>query len=387
MRRTLPRTFTAAALALLVAATSVAPEAHAIRIKDAGPFDGVRKNQLIGYGLVVGLDGTGDTDRASFTPQSLEAMLSRLGVRIDKKKLSLRNIAAVTVTADLPAFVKPGTTIDVQVSSIGDARSLVGGTLLMTPLIGGNGETYAVAQGPLSVGSETERNDYTRLFRGRLNAGRIPAGGLVEREVPVLLGQNGVLQFTLGRPDFRSAANVADAINRNLPRLLPDLAAAPPAAGPVVAVGGVAAPVAPGAAPPIFARPVDPGRVEITIPPGWMDRVAGFIAVLEGIDAQTDAIARVVVSGSTGAVVLGGDVRLSRVAIAYEGISVAIRDPEEAAARRRPTDTLKVVDGGATLAEVVRGLNSLGVGARELIDILTSLSAAGALHAQLEVVP
>lgn len=369
---------------LLLALLPLAPPAQAARLKDLGRFDGARKNQLIGYGLVVGLDGTGDSERASFTPQALEAMLSRLGVRVDKRQLSLRNVAAVTVTADLPAFARPGTQIDVTIGSIGDARSLVGGTLLMTPLVGANGQTYAVAQGPISVGSESERKDIGRFYRGGLNAGRITRGALVEREVPVTLGDKGVLEFTLQRPDFRTAATIADTLNRVLPGLMPDLAAAatPPA---TVAAGGATTPVTPPAGPPIIARPVDAGTVVLTIPPGWMDRVANFISIVEGVEVTPDAVARVVVSGSTGAVVLGGDVRLSQIAIAYEGYSIEIRDPQEA--ERRPTDTLKLVNEGTTLAEVVRGLNALGVTPRQLIDILESLSRAGALHAELEVVP
>lgn len=375
----------AGALALALAMTLVVVDsARAVRIKDLGRFDGARKNQLIGYGLVVGLDGSGDTERASFTPQALEAMLSRLGVRIDKRQLSLRNVAAVTVTADLPAFARPGTQIDVVVSSIGDARSLVGGTLLMTPLLGANGQTYAVAQGPVAVGSESERKDVARYYRGGLNTGRITRGALVESEVPVVLGDKGVLEFTLQRPDFRTAATIADTLNRALPALMPDIAAAatPPA---TVTAGGAPTPVTAPAAPPVIARPVDAGTVSLAIPPGWMDRVANFISIVEGVDVTPDAVARVVVSGSTGAVVLGGEVRVSRIAIAYEGLSLEVREPPADA--RRPTDTLKLVEDGTTLAEVVRGLNTLGVTARQLIDILESLSRAGALHAELEVVP
>lgn len=371
-------------LGLALGFAAFAPTAEAARLKDLGRFDGARKNQLIGYGLVVGLDGTGDSERASFTPQALEAMLSRLGVRVDKRQLSLRNVAAVTVTADLPAFARPGTQIDVTLGSIGDARSLVGGTLLMTPLVGANGQTYAVAQGPISVGSESERKEVGRYYRGGLNAGRITRGALVEREVPVTLGDKGVLEFTLQRPDFRTAATIADTLNRVLPGLMPDLAAAatPPA---TVAAGGAATPVTATAGPPIIARPVDAGTVALTIPPGWMDRVANFISIVEGVEVTPDTVARVVVSGSTGAVVLGGDVRLSQIAIAYEGYSLEVRDPQEA--NRRPTDTLKLVNEGTTLADVVRGLNALGVTPRQLIDILESLSRAGALHAELEVVP
>lgn len=350
--------------------------AQAVRVKDLGHFDGVRKNQLIGYGLVVGLDGTGDTEQAGFSAQSLEAMLSRLGVRVEKHQLLLRNVAAVTVTAELPAFARPGITIDVHVSSIGNARSLVGGTLLMSPLRGANGETYALAQGPVMVGSELERAEGRRGPRGRLNVGRVPGGALVEREVKVVLGDKGVLRFVLARPDFKSAANLADAVNRVL-------AGAPTAAraGTPPAPGGPGVP----AAPAVSARPIDSGNVEIAVPANWTDRIAGFIATVEGIEVAPDSLARVVISGTTGAVVLGGEVRLSRVAIAYDGVSLEILD--DTAPPRAPTDTLKVIDPGATLADVVRGLNKLGVSARGLVDILQALAAAGALHAELEVIP
>ncbi len=346
-----------AALAIIGAALLLSSGvANAVRVKDLGHFDGVRKNQLVGYGLVVGLDGTGDTEQASFAGQSVEAMLSRLGVRVDKRQMMLRNVAAVTVTADLPPFARPGTTIDVQVSSIGDARSLVGGMLLMSPLRGANGETYALAQGPVLVGSALDEVD-GRRYRGRLNVGRVSGGALVEREVKVALGAGGVLRFVLTKPDFKTASNLAEAVSRAL-------GAAPNVAG--------------------AARPVDGGAIDITVPPDWVDRIAAFIATLEGIEVAPDALARVVVSATTGAVVLGGEVRLSQVAIAYDGVSLEIgADPP----RAPPTNTLQLIDQGATLADVVRGLNRLGVSARGLVDILQALAAAGALRAELEVIP
>lgn len=371
------------ALALLRAAVTAAAlmalgaPALAVRVKDLGHFDGVRKNQLIGYGLVVGLDGTGDTEQAGFSAQSLEAMLSRLGVRVEKQQLLLRNVAAVTITAELPSFAKPGTTIDVQVSSIGNARSLVGGTLLMSPLKGANGETYALAQGPVMVGSEKEHGERFYGPREGLNVGRIIGGGMVERDVAVVLGDKGLLRFMLSKPDFKTAANLAAGINGVIGRL--------------TSAGTAVAPVVPPTPPTVVApagdaaKALDAGTVEITVPAGWTDRIPALIAELEAVDVKPDALAKVVVSGSTGAVVLGGEVRLSQVAIAYDGVSLEIRNFDQP--QTPPTDTLKVVDEGATLADVVRGLNRLGVTARGLVDILQALAASGALHADLEVMP
>lgn len=354
---------TALGVALILIADSSAEAA--VRIKDLGHFDGVRPNQLIGYGLVVGLDGTGDSDRASFTPQSLEAMLARLGVRVDKRQLMLRNVAAVSVTAELPAFARPGVVVDANVSSIGDARSIAGGTLLMTPLVGGNGETYAVAQGPLQVGSAS-REGQSRGSGAGLNAGRVQSGAIVEREIPVTLGKGGALRFSIRRPDFGTARSLAEVINRLLPPLL-----------------GGAAPAAE------LASQVDAGTVQITVPAGWETRLGALIALVEGLEAEPDSVARVIVSRATGSVVLGGQVRLSRAAIAYEGIAVDIAEAAPAAPVRPGQEPVafKIVDDGATLADVVRGLNALGVKARGLIDILQALSAAGALHAQIEVRP
>lgn len=372
--------------ATLVASFPLAGAADAaVRVKELGHFDGVRPNQLIGYGLVVGLDGTGDSERASFTPQSLEAMLSRLGVRIERRQLLLRNVAAVTVTAELPAFAKPGTTIDIVVSSIGDARSLAGGTLLMTPLVGANGSTYATAQGPLQVGSAESSQDLWR--HGRQNTGRVPGGGLVEREVAVTLGEGGKLRFLLSRPDFRTAANLADAANKALPTLL---GAAPGGPALVIAPGTPPAVAPPGGAgPQVLARSIDGGTVEIAVPTGWETRVPELIAKLETVDVETDSIARVVVSATTGTVILGGNVRVSRSAVAYAGVQVDVygAPPPEPAANAPTPPALKVVDDGATLADVVRGLNALGVKPRALIDILEAMAASGALHATLEVQP
>lgn len=413
-------------LAVLGAGSATAAEVP-VRLKDLGYFDGVRPNQLIGYGLVVGLDGTGDTERTTFTPQSLEAMLSRLGVRVDRQQLVLRNVAAVTVTAELPAFSRPGARLDVQVSSIGDARSLNNGTLLMTPLIGADNQTYAVAQGRLLVGSEANRDDVFRSFRFRVNVGRIPGGGLVEREVPVVLADGERLTYLLRRPDFKTASNIAVAINALQPGQTPP---PPPAPAPRPRRGEPPPPPPP---PPPQLAPIafvrDAGVIDIKLPGTWKERVAEAIAHIEGLEVQTDDIARVVVSASTGTVVMGGEVRLSQVAIAWRGVSLRIGDgifgdptrgagapsaggaagapadqpvaggppgavattPPLAAPSRAepvpPADALTLVEGGTTLADVVRGLNTLGVSGRELIDILETLAASGGLHARLEIIP
>jgi flagellar P-ring protein precursor FlgI len=422
LRRLIP--FLAVALVALGPQAAMGAEVP-VRLKDVGYFDGVRPNQLIGYGLVVGLDGTGDTERTTFTPQSLEAMLSRLGVRVDRQQLVLRNVAAVTVTAELPAFARPGARLDVQVSSIGDARSLNNGTLLMTPLIGADNQTYAVAQGRLLVGREADRDDVFRSFRFRVNVGRIPGGGLVEREVPVTLADNGRLTYLLRRPDFKTASNVAAAINALQPGQTP-----PPPPAPVVAPRRGAPPPPPPPPPPQPLPPIatvrDAGVVEIVLAADWKDRVSQAIAHIEGLEVLTDDLARVVVSASTGTVVMGGEVRLSQVAIAWGPLSLRIGDgifgnptrgmaaptpgaaaaPADAAATPvagagaapaaatpRPVDpppipdALRLVDGGTTLADVVKGLNTLGVTGRELVDILETLAASGGLHARLEIIP
>lgn len=398
-----------AALPLFVA---LAGDAHAVRIKDIGYFEGVRPNQLIGYGLVVGLDGTGDSERSTFTPQTLETLLSRVGIRVDAAQLTLRNVAAVMVTASLPAFAKPGSTIDVTVSSIGDARSLVGGTLLMAPLSGADGQVYAVSQGQLKVGSDAVPSFSARQSssRRKLNVGRVPDGGMVERAVPVTLGADGVLRYLLSRPDFQTAMSVSDAVNGLTSTLSAAAPAVPGAPASVTGPGaGGGAAVAERA-----ARVVDSSTVEITVPEVYEEDISAFIARLEVLDVRPDAVARVVVNGRTGAVVLGGNVRLSRAAIAYEGLTLELAgqplppvEPADAAAAGAPAPApgapasvttvappstreivpsgLQIVDESTTLAELVSGLNALGVTAQELIDILEALSAAGALHAELEV--
>jgi flagellar P-ring protein precursor FlgI len=352
-----------------------------VRLKDIAYIDGVRANQLIGYGLVVGLDGTGDTQRVVFTTQSVAAMLLRAGVRVDPRRLILRNVAAVMVTANLPAFANSGARIDVSVSSIGNARSIAGGTLLLTPLNGADGETYALAQGPIQIGSESSGSRRTMGTGKHFNSGRVPKGGMVERGVPIRLADNKRLIYRLQQADFTTARRMAAVLNQ--------------AAGNL----GVA---------PNFASIRDSSTVVLDVT-GQANNLANFIAQVEALEVIPDTVAKVILNGSTGTVVMGENVRVSTVAVAHGGIDLRIRarqavpnpsqefdadgnpipaNPAALAsqeAHRRAADKLTVVNEGATLNDVVESLNALGVKPRELVAILQAISAAGALHARLEV--
>jgi flagellar P-ring protein precursor FlgI len=366
----------ASALAALMLIAAALP-AQAARIKDIGRAAGVRGNQLVGYGLVVGLDRTGDTQRSAFTLQSLAAMLSRLGVRIDPKELVLRDVAAVMITATLPALVKPGTPIDVTVSAIGDARSLVGGTLVLTPLLAINGQTYAMAQGPLQVGGfGAVGRSGSRLTQNHLNVGRIPGGALVERAVPVELAAGGVLRIQLDRPDFATAKAITTAV---------EAASA--------ALGGAAG----------MAKTIDAGVVEITVPAARQEAIADFIAEVEVLTVTPDFPAKVVINGRTGTVVMGEDVQIGAVAVSHGPLTIEVREapvvsqpaplaggqtavaPRSAVSAATGKPKLELVAPGTTLQAVVRSLNALGASPRDLVEILQAMHTAGAIHAELVV--
>jgi flagellar P-ring protein precursor FlgI len=351
--------------------------ANAVRIKDVARVDGVRANQLIGYGLIVGLDRTGDSQRSVFTLQSMSAMLSRVGIRMDPKQLILRNIAAVMVTAKLPPFAQPGTPIDILASSIGDARSLVGGTLLMTALNGVDGKTYAMAQGPLQVGGySVQGKTGSSLKSNHLNVGRIPGGATVERSVKVKLGDGESITVVLDKPDFGTSRQVTSAIN----------AAA-------AALGGVAN----------MAKSLNSARIEITVPLTARDNPTDFIAQMEILEVTPDAIARVIINGRTGTMVMGDKVRISPVAISHGSLKLEVKEtptvvqPQPLAggdtAIEQQTDLtvtekggpIQIVPEGATLADVVGALNALGATPRDLVQIIQAIQSAGALHAELEV--
>lgn len=364
--------------AVAALALAVAGDAHAARIKDIAHVDGVRPNQLVGYGLVVGLDGTGDTKRATMTTQSLAAMLSRMGVRIDPEQLHLRNVAAVMVTATLPSMAQPGSSLDVIVSSIGNARSLFGGTLLITPLKGLDGRTYAVAQGPLQVGGfGAEGLSGSRFQKNHLNVGRIASGALVEQTVQVSIGDGEYLMIQLDAPDFATAEAVAKAIN---------------GAGGTLGGGGT------------MAQAMSAAEIRISVPAAKRAAIASFIAQVEVIEVQPDAVARVVLNSRTGTVVMGENVRISTVAVAHGGLTIevsetpqvsqptgpfttgtTVRTTQSAITATEAKDSLKLVQAGATLGDVVKALNTLGATPRDLIDILQAIKAAGALHGELEV--
>ena len=350
----------------------VPPAGAQVRIKDIADVEGVRDNQLVGYGLMVGLNGTGDRLRSSpFTRQSLIGVLERLGVntRDQERQLDTRNVAAVMVTANLPAFARPGSRIDIAVSTLGDATNITGGTLLVTPLVGADGEVYAVAQGAVATGAISARGQAASVTRGVPTAGRIANGAVVEREVAFQFAQGSLLRLALRNPDLTTARRIAAAINRM-------------ARGEVATVS-------------------DPRTVNLMI--GGRDPIA-FLTELEQLRVQPDQIARVVIEEASGTIVMGANVRVSTVAIAQGNLTIRITEtpqvsqPNPLAGGQTtvvPRTNIEVDDqaerrlgilrGGVTLEELVRGLNSLGVGPRDLITILQAIKAAGALQAELEV--
>jgi flagellar P-ring protein precursor FlgI len=364
----------AAAAGFLLLSLAAAARSEATRLKDLADLTGVRNNQLIGYGLVVGLDGTGDGVKSTFTRQSLTSMLRRVGVTVDADALKVENIAAVVVTATLPPFARQGSRVDVTVASIGDSESLRGGVLVMTPLKGVDGEVYAVAQGPVSVGGFSfGGRGGGGVQKNHPTTGRIANGGLVEREVPVDFASLDRFRYALHEPDFTTAERTAIAINEHF---------------------GIE-----------VAHPKDAGTIEVEIPAEYRKRPVFFAASLESVDVHEDRVARVVLNERTGTVIMGDDVRLSTVAISHGGLSITVTETPvvsqpNALSRggRTVVETqsqvevtqeerrLVMVQEGVSLAEVVRALNALGVGPGDLIAILQAAKAAGALHADLELI-
>jgi flagellar P-ring protein FlgI len=361
-------------LALVAALLWLAPAVGAAqsRIKDIAEFEGVRDNMLIGYGLVVGLNGTGDSLRnAPFTRQSLEAMLERLGVNTRNSNLNTKNVAAVMVTASLPAFSRQGTRIDVAVSALGDADSLLGGTLLVTPLLGADGEVYAVAQGPAAIGGFSAKGDAASVTKGVPTSARIPNGAIVEREVGFELANLEVARLSLRNPDLTTARRVAAAVNRF--------------------AGGLA------------ARSIDPATVLVQ-PPAGRDMV-DFLTDIEQLPIEPDQIARVVINEQSGVIVMGAGVRVDEVAIAQGNLTIRVTETPQVSQPNAFANTgetvvvprtevqvdeasekkLVVLRRGVSLQDLVDGLNALGVGPRDLISILQNIKAAGALQAEILV--
>jgi len=358
-------------LSALALAAGAAPSLASSRIKDIVQFEGVRGNQLVGYGLVVGLAGTGDSLRnAPMTQQSMIDMLERLGVNTRGATMDTKDIAAVMVTANLPAFAAAGSTVDVKVSAMADAKSLQGGTLLVTPLLGGDGEAYAVAQGSIETGSIAASGaSGSSIIKGVATAGRIAAGGNVEREVGFSLAKMSELRMTLHNPDFTTARRIADVINANYP-------------GTAIAE--------------------NPTIVSIR-PPAGRD-MASFVTAVENLEVEPDTPAKVVIDEVTGVVVMGEKVRLSTVAIAQGNLTISVEEKpsvsqptpfSQGVTTVVPQSTVKVdeqkgkkliiVKESASLASLVAGLNALGVTPRDMISILQAIKADGALQADIEV--
>jgi flagellar P-ring protein precursor FlgI len=358
---------------MIAAALAAAPPAFArSRIKDIVEFEGVRDNMLVGYGIVVGLNGSGDALRnAPMTKQSLEAMLERLGVNTRDANLNTKNVAAVMVTARLPAFAAAGSQVDVTVSALGDAKSLLGGTLLVTPLLGADGQAYAVAQGTVQTGSISAGGaSGSSVSKGVPTAGRIASGAIVEREIGFQLASMDQLRLTLRNPDFTTARRIAEVINTRYPGC---------------------------------ARADNPTIVTIR-PPGAQDMVS-FVSQVENLDVEPDAPAKVVIDEVAGVIVMGENVRVSTVAIQQGNLTITVQENPAVSqpapfARTGQTTTVPqstvsveeekgrqflTVRSGASLATLVAGLNALGVTPRDMISILQTIKAAGALQADIEV--
>jgi flagellar P-ring protein FlgI len=362
--------------AILAAAVLIAPlaaEAATARIKDIVNIEGVRDNQLVGYGLVVGLNGTGDSlNNSPFTKQSLQAMLERLGVNTRGENMRTGNVAAVMVTANLPAFSTQGSRLDVNVASLGDASSLQGGTLLVTPLLGADGEVYAIAQGDVTINGFKATGDAATIISGVPTTGRIAAGGLIEREIGFTLGAQRSLRLALKNPDFTTSRRIALSIN--------DFIGVP------------------------CAVPEDSATVRISLPQNFNGNIVDLITDVEQLVVDTDQPAKIIIDENSGIIVMGKDVRVSTVAVAQSNLTVSIAETPVAsqpAALSNGGNTkvlprtdlnvnevnsdLAVVKDSVSIQQLVDGLNALGISPRDLIAILQAIKASGALQADIEV--
>jgi len=350
-------------------------EVHAVRIKDIADLKGVRQNQLVGYGLVVGLEGTGDSDNSLFTIQSLASLLEKMGVTVQTKDIEdVENVAAVMVTAELPPFASQGSRIDVLVSSIGDAENLQGGTLLFTPLRAADGQTYAVAQGPVSTGGfAVSGNSGDQVQKNFPTVGRVVGGALVEKEIHSDFNQKDSLTLALHEPDFTTAARVAQAINRAFYSQL--------------------------------ARTENAGSILVSVPENYLGDTVQFVTMIESLGVTPDTVSKVVVNERTGTVIMGENVRISTIAIAHGNLSIQIDEsqkvsqplpfsprgqtvvtPESEIVVQEGKNPLFLVESGVSIGEVVKALNALGVTPRDLIAIFQALKVAGALQAELEII-
>jgi flagellar P-ring protein precursor FlgI len=362
-------TFTTVFLMMIYAPVADA----ASRIKDLVDIEGIRENQLVGYGLVVGLNGTGDKlNNSPFTRQSLEAMLERLGVNTRDSNLRTKNVAAVMVTANLPPFSTQGTRIDVTVSALGDSKSLQGGTLLVTPLKGANGEVYAVGQGSVAIAGFKAEGNAASITRGVPTVGRISNGAIIEREIKHRLGQQSSLRLALRNPDLTTAKRISRAIN---------------------AFTGSS-----------IAKAIDPSTVRLHLESKYSPDIVAMLTEIEQIYVEPDQKARVVIDERTGIIVMGRDVKVSTVAVAQGNLTVTISEKPQVSQPEPFSDgvttevprtnvtvddegnrKLGILSSGVNLRQLVNGLNALGIGPRDMISILQAIKAAGALQAEIEV--
>jgi len=362
----------AIAAMIIMVFSMTATTADGARIKDIAFVDGVRPNQLVGFGLVVGLSGTGDSTSAVYTTQSIANMLNRMGLKFDANSIRVKNVAAVLVTAELPPFINPGSRIDVLVSSLGDAKSLQGGTLISTPLKGPDGTVYAVGQGAIALAGFSAGTT-AKISKNHQTAGKIPNGALIEKEIPVELLTNESILLSLRDPDFTTAYRMAEAINRAMFNEV--------------------------------AIPMDAGKIKVAVPEYYQNAVIQYLSKIEALDITPDTTTKVVVNERTGTVVMGENVMISQVAISHGDISIEIRtqyaisqpapfaqkgetvvQPVEETIVQEERSRLIVLPESITLGEVVRALNLVGVTPRDLVAILQAMKAAGALQAELEII-
>jgi flagellar P-ring protein precursor FlgI len=363
--------------AAFAAALAAAPQPvfATSRVKDLVEVEGIRDNMLVGYGLVVGLNGTGDSlKNAPFTQQSIQTMLERLGVNTRGTIMQTKNVAAVMVTANLHAFSAQGTRIDVSVSAMGDAKSLQGGTLLVTPLFGADGQIYALGQGPVAIGGFSAQGDAASVTRGVPTAGRIANGAIVEREVGFALASQHELKLSLHNPDLTTATRVAAALNAYL--------------------GGS------------IAQASDPSTVHVNVPADYPGGVVGLLNDVEQVKVDPDQPAKVVIDEQSGVIVMGANVRISTIAIAQGNLTIRVNETAQVSQPAPFSNTgttqvvprtsiqiddskgnkMTVLHDGVALQSLVDGLNALGVGPRDIISILQAIKAAGALQADIEVI-
>lgn len=316
------------------------PHAEAARVKDIANVRGVRDNQLIGYGVVVGLKGTGDS-KAEFTNKSITRMLDKLGMKVEDKDIASKNVAAVIITATLPAFARAGNKIDVTVNSVGDASSLAGGTLIQSPLRAADQNIYAVAQGSMLVGTGADSHS---------TVGRVPNGAIIERDVAEDFTSRKMFRLTLHNPDFTTSARLAKRINMDLSGK--------------------------------YATAKDAGTVDIIVPFSYEGRAVELLASIESLDVTPDMRAKVIVNEKTGTVVIGDTVRISRVAISHGDLTVRV---DGGKSKSKDGDRVALFDSGTSVGDLVRSLNQIGVSPRDLITVLQNIKAAGALQGELEI--